>query len=48
MELEDLLANFENPCVMDVKIGVRTYSEDELARAKEVPKLRKVSNVFNY
>lgn len=41
-ELDDLLASFENPCVMDIKIGVRTYSEDELNRAKENPKLRKV------
>lgn len=41
IELDDLLASFENPCVMDIKIGVRTYSEEELARAKENPKLRK-------
>lgn len=41
LELEDLLANFETPCVMDIKIGVRTYSEEELAKAKENPKLRK-------
>ncbi|XP_054709594.1 inositol-trisphosphate 3-kinase B-like isoform X2 [Uloborus diversus] len=41
IELDDLLVNFENACVMDIKIGVRTYSEDELARAKGNPKLRK-------
>ncbi|KFM78031.1 Inositol-trisphosphate 3-kinase B, partial [Stegodyphus mimosarum] len=41
VELDDLLANFENPCIMDIKVGVRTYSEEELARAKENPKLRK-------
>lgn len=28
---------------MDCKIGVRTYLEEELAKAKEKPKLRKVS-----
>lgn len=41
LELQDLLADFTTPCVMDVKIGVRTYSEEELAKAKENPKLRK-------
>ena len=41
--LEDLLGGFSNPCVMDCKLGVRTYLEDELAKAKTKPKLRKVS-----
>ena len=27
---------------MDIKMGVRTYLEDELAKAREKPKLRKV------
>ncbi|CAG0878658.1 unnamed protein product [Darwinula stevensoni] len=39
--LQDLLAGFTNPCVMDCKIGVRTYLEEELAKAKEKGKLRK-------
>lgn len=41
LELEDLLAKFESPCVMDVKIGLRTYLEEELIKAREKPKLRK-------
>jgi hypothetical protein len=42
LQLQDLLGDFTAPCVMDCKIGVRTYLEDELAKAKEKPKLRKV------
>uniref|UniRef100_A0A1B6C943 Kinase n=2 Tax=Clastoptera arizonana TaxID=38151 RepID=A0A1B6C943_9HEMI len=41
LQLQDLLGEFINPCVMDCKIGVRTYLEEELAKAKEKPKLRK-------
>ncbi|XP_050422222.1 inositol-trisphosphate 3-kinase B-like isoform X2 [Adelges cooleyi] len=41
LQLEDLLGDFTSPCVMDCKIGVRTYLEEELAKAKEKPKLRK-------
>ena len=41
LELEDCLANFSSPCIMDCKIGVRTYLEEELAKAREKPKLRK-------
>lgn len=41
LQLEDLLSDFELPCVMDIKMGVRTYLEDELAKAREKPKLRK-------
>jgi len=41
IQLEDLLGRFQNPCVMDCKIGVRTYLEDELTKAKVNPKLRK-------
>ena len=44
LQLQDLLAGFVEPCVMDCKIGVRTYLEEELAKAKENPKLRKVGN----
>lgn len=41
LQLQDLLKDFDNPCVMDCKIGVRTYLEEELAKAKEKSKLRK-------
>ncbi|KAJ8291130.1 hypothetical protein GJAV_G00021720 [Gymnothorax javanicus] len=39
--LTDLLANFDEPSVMDCKMGMRTYLEEELVRARERPKLRK-------
>ncbi|XP_063547639.1 uncharacterized protein LOC134755091 [Cydia strobilella] len=41
LQLQDLLSHFDCPCVMDCKIGVRTYLEEELAKAKEKTKLRK-------
>ncbi|XP_033219682.1 inositol-trisphosphate 3-kinase B isoform X4 [Belonocnema kinseyi] len=41
LQLQDLLGDFEQPSVMDCKVGVRTYLESELAKAKERPKLRK-------
>ena len=46
IQLQDLLGDFKAPCVMDCKIGVRTYLEEELAKAKEKPKLRKVSVII--
>ncbi|OTF76186.1 hypothetical protein BLA29_005906, partial [Euroglyphus maynei] len=39
--LEDLLATFVNPSVMDIKMGIRTYLEEELVKANEKPRLRK-------
>jgi len=42
LQLQDLLSDFNKPCcVMDCKIGVRTYLEEELLKAKEKQKLRK-------
>ncbi|KAL7018292.1 hypothetical protein ACKWTF_010711 [Chironomus riparius] len=42
LQLQDLLSEFNKPCcVMDCKIGVRTYLEEELLKAKEKQKLRK-------
>ncbi|MCJ8750106.1 hypothetical protein PDJAM_G00194930 [Pangasius djambal] len=39
-QMEDLLAEFETPCVMDCKMGVRTYLEDELTKARKKPTMR--------
>uniref|UniRef100_A0A8C5GJQ9 Kinase n=1 Tax=Gouania willdenowi TaxID=441366 RepID=A0A8C5GJQ9_GOUWI len=40
LHMTDLLANFDLPNVMDCKMGVRTYLEEELVRARERPKPR--------
>ncbi|KAK7151018.1 hypothetical protein R3I93_012077 [Phoxinus phoxinus] len=39
-QMEDLLAEFDLPCVMDCKMGVRTYLEEELTKARKKPSLR--------
>uniref|UniRef100_A0A8C6T3V9 Kinase n=1 Tax=Neogobius melanostomus TaxID=47308 RepID=A0A8C6T3V9_9GOBI len=36
-QMEDLLAEFDCPCVMDCKMGVRTYLEEELTKARKKP-----------
>ncbi|XP_052058675.1 inositol-trisphosphate 3-kinase C-like isoform X2 [Mytilus californianus] len=41
LELQDLLCDFDTPFVMDIKMGTRTYLEEELVKAKEKPKPRK-------
>jgi 1D-myo-inositol-triphosphate 3-kinase len=40
LRMQDLLANFIDPAVMDVKMGVRTYMEDELLKARTKPGYR--------
>lgn len=40
LHLSDLLVTFHEPSVLDCKMGVRTYLEEELVRAQEQPRLR--------
>ncbi|ELW49547.1 Inositol-trisphosphate 3-kinase B [Tupaia chinensis] len=40
-QMDDLLADFDAPCVMDCKMGIRTYLEEELTKARKKPSLRK-------
>ncbi|KAJ8009116.1 hypothetical protein DPEC_G00085510 [Dallia pectoralis] len=40
-QMDDLLSEFDLPCVMDCKMGIRTYLEEELTKARKKPSLRK-------
>ncbi|KAH8404836.1 hypothetical protein KR222_005360 [Zaprionus bogoriensis] len=39
IELQDLLAGFKDPCVMDIKLGSRTFLESEVSNTKLRPDL---------
>ncbi|XP_071267607.1 uncharacterized protein [Salvelinus alpinus] len=40
IRLEDLLSGLKNPVIMDCKMGVRTYQEEELTKSHTKPTLR--------
>jgi hypothetical protein len=46
IEMEDLLASFHEPCIMDCKIGVRTYLEEDLEKSERDPHPRAVGKYF--
>ncbi|KAL2095305.1 hypothetical protein ACEWY4_010024 [Coilia grayii] len=39
--MDNLLAGFDSPCIMDCKMGTRTYLEEDLRKARESPQPRK-------
>jgi 1D-myo-inositol-triphosphate 3-kinase len=50
IEMEDLLVSFVEPCIMDCKIGVRTYLEEDLEKSEQDPEpraVRKYTYIFD-
>lgn len=43
--MEDLLASFHEPCIMDCKMGVRTYLEEDLDKSERDPEPRAVKSL---
>ena len=41
--LENLVSRYDRPCILDLKVGVRQYS-DEVSAAKKQRKLAKAAN----
>jgi 1D-myo-inositol-triphosphate 3-kinase len=45
--MEDLLSSFHEPCIMDCKIGVRTYLEEDLEKSECDPEPRSVKKIIS-
>jgi 1D-myo-inositol-triphosphate 3-kinase len=46
--MEDLLATFHEPCIMDCKIGTRTYLEEDIDKSEPRAVRKKFYFEFKY